>query len=136
MFILNVDFFFIFSIFLKKKRRRLSHGDDTPKAVYREFWRFDARRTAKEAKIGRRGTRTKRSNSKQNKGSSGSDSKSTSHLSSAYVLQQKRMNAVSKNVTTKPGQGHPNVDSQAFNNWLRLHFGGAVPEARPMQTKS
>ena len=117
----------------------MSHGDDTPKAVYREFWRFDARRTAKEAKIGRRGTRTKRSNSKQNKDSggsgSGSGSKSNSHLSSAYVLQQKRMNAVSKNVTTKPGQGHPNVDSQAFNNWLRLHFGGAVPEARPMQTK-
>lgn len=104
--------------------RRLSHGDDTPKAVFREFWRFDARRTSKEA-----------TQPKGKKGGKGSGGLNNNHLSKNFLLQQKRMNAVSRKVTTTPNQGHPNVDSQAFNNWLRLHFGGQVPEARPLHNR-
>jgi hypothetical protein len=85
--------------------RRLSHGDDTPKAVYREFWRFDARRTSEEAKEKRE----------------------------RVVKKEMKGRMISRRVTTTPNQGHPNIDSQAFNNWLRLHFGTNVPEARPMQ---
>jgi hypothetical protein len=146
-FSLSLSIYYFFEFFLPLHyivKRRLSHGDDTPKAVYREFWRFDAKRTAKEAKIERhRGISAKKSSSKKNglgkngsgrsKGSSGN--LNNRHLSSAFILQQKRMNAVSKKVTTTPNQGHPNVDSQAFNNWIRLHFGAGVPEAQPLHKR-
>ena len=116
--------------------RRLSHGDDTPQAVYREFWRFDARKTSEEAKEKRR--RDKRNllmNKKMGKKLSTGSSSSSSSSSRGKKGQhsKKRMDAVSRRVTTTPNQGHPNIDSQAFNNWLRLHFGTNIPEARPMQ---
>ena len=112
--------------------RRLSHGDDTPKAVFREFWRFDARRTAKEAAVA--GEKERRSRKREKSNSRSNTSKSTTTLSAAPSME-KRKSLISKRVTTTPNQGHPNTDSQAFNNWLRLHFGTNVPEARPMQKK-
>ena len=119
--------------------RRLSHGDDTPKAVFREFWRFDARRTAKEA--ARQGEKERKSRKRsghkhsKNSHSSRSSSSSSSSKMSAAPSMQKRKSLLSKRVTTKAGQGHPNTDSQAFDNWLRLHFGNNVPSSRPLQKR-
>jgi hypothetical protein len=106
--------------------RRLSHGMDSPSVVFDQFWRWDMKQGG--AGTSSRGRSSIRNKSSKKNGGGGA-------AAAAAVGRRRPSSATSARSKKKKGVGHPSPNSQEFAEWLRLHFGTAVPMQGPPQMR-